>query len=123
MFTFNGAARTLILWFTLFFTWSACLLWQYGSDIVKVIMSDSHLFAYDLALRMTQNDLMPPGVITALVVLIVLSAGAVLSALTLACWNLFFVVCGIPLMAGYWFLRRTGLINTLIGHPEIIPGA
>ncbi|MGE9553661.1 hypothetical protein ACQPT2_21290 [Erwinia amylovora] len=112
MLTLNGAARTLILWFTLFFTWSACLLWQYGPDIVKVIMSDSHLFAYDLALRTAQHDLMPPGVITALLVLIVLSAGAVLSALTLACWNLFFLACGIPLMAGYWLFRRTGLINT-----------
>ncbi len=112
MLTLNGAVRTIILWFSLFFAWSAYLLWQYGPEIVKVIMSDSHLFAYDLGLRMMQHDLMPPGVITVLLVLIVLSAGGVLAALTLACWNLLFFTCGIPLLAGHWLLRRSGFIRT-----------
>lgn len=111
MLTFHGAVRTFILWFTLFFAWSAYLLWQYGPDIVKVIMSESHLFAYDLTLRMTQHDLIPPGIITVLLVLTVAAAGGVLAALTLACWNLLFFACGAPLLAGHWLLRRMRSIS------------
>lgn len=108
MLTFSGAARTLIVWFTLFFAWSAVVLWQFGPDIVRTLMTHSQLYTYDLATRTMQGDMMPPGVITALLVLLVLTAGSVLSALTLACWNLLFFACGLPLMAGHWLLRRTG---------------
>ncbi|TQC69981.1 hypothetical protein [Pantoea dispersa] len=112
MLTFNGAARTLIVWTTLFFAWSALVLWQFGPDIVKTIMTESNLFAFDLATRTMQGNMMPPGVITALLVLLVLTAGSVLSALTLACWNLLFFACGLPLMAGHWLQRRTGHNHT-----------
>ncbi|KAA8669035.1 hypothetical protein [Pantoea dispersa] len=108
MLTFNGAARTLIVWTTLFFAWSALVLWQFGPDIVRTLMTHSQLYAYDLATRTMQGNMMPPGVITALLVLLVLTAGGVLSALTLACWNLLFLACGLPLMAGHWLMRRTG---------------
>lgn len=106
MLTFTGAARTLIVWFTLFFAWSALVLWQFGPDIVKTIMTESHLFAFDLATRTMQGDMMPPGIITALLVLLVLTAGGVLSALTIVCWNLLCFICGLPLMAGVWLQRR-----------------
>ncbi|WP_243207493.1 MULTISPECIES: hypothetical protein [unclassified Pantoea] len=86
MLTLSGAARTFIVWLTLFFAWSAIVLWQFGPDIVKTIMSHSQLFAWDLTTRMVQGDMMPPGIITLLLVLLVLTAGCVLSALTLACW-------------------------------------
>ena len=112
MLTFTGAARTLIVWFTLFFAWSAVVLWQFGPDIVRTIMTESHLFAFDLASRMVQNDMVPPGIITALLILLVLTAGGVLSSLTMVCWNLLCFTCGLPLMAGVWLLRRTGLIRT-----------
>lgn len=112
MLTLSCAARTFIIWLTLFFAWSAIVLLQFGPDIVKTIMSHSHLFAWDLATRMVQGDMMPPGIITLLLVLLVLTAGCVLSALTLACWNLFIFTCPIPVMAGVWLLRRTGLIRT-----------
>lgn len=112
MLTLSGAARTFIIWLTLFFAWSAIVLLQFGPDIVKTIMSHSHLFAWDLATRMVQGDMMPPGIITLLLVLLVLTAGCVLSALTLACWNLFIFTCAIPVMAGVWQLSRTGLIRT-----------
>lgn len=111
MLTFNGAARTLIVWITLFFAWSALVLWHFGPDIVKTLMAHSQLYPYDLATRMTQGDMMPPGVITALLVLVVLTAGCVLSSLTLACWNLVIFACCMPVMAGLWLLRRTGLIR------------
>ncbi|NIF03496.1 hypothetical protein F3J38_26195 [Pantoea sp. Acro-805] len=105
MLTFSGAARTLIVWFTLFFAWSAVVLWQFGPDIVKTIMTESHLFAFDLASRMVQSDMVPPGIITALLVLMVLAAGGVLSALTIVCWNLLCFICCLPLMAGVWLQR------------------
>ncbi|WP_397324825.1 hypothetical protein [Pantoea agglomerans] len=111
MLTLSGAARTFIIWLALFFAWSAVVLWQFGPDIVKNIMSHSHLFARDLAIRTVQGDMMPPGVITLLLVLLVLTASCVLSALTLACWNLLIFTCAIPVMAGVWLLRRTGLIR------------
>lgn len=98
MLTLNGAVRTFIIWLTLCFAWSAIVLWQFGPDIVKTIMSHSHLFAWDLATRMVQGDMMPPGVITLLLVLLVLTAGCVLSGLTLACWNLFFS----PVLSPSW---------------------
>ncbi len=106
MLTFTGAARTLIVWFTLFFAWSAVVLWQFGPDIVKTIMTESHLFAFDLASRMVQNDMVPPGIITALLILLVLTAGGVLSSLTIVFWNLLCFTCGLPLMAGVWLQRR-----------------
>ncbi|MCX2202540.1 hypothetical protein LDO48_23405 [Pantoea agglomerans] len=61
MLTLNGAARTFVIWLTLCFAWSAIVLWQFGPDIVKTIMSHSHLYAWDLATRMVQGDIMPPG--------------------------------------------------------------
>ena len=106
MLTFSGAARTLIVWFTLFFAWSAVVLWQFGPDIVRTLMTHSQLYTYDLATRMMQGDMMPPGVITALLVLLVLTAGGVLSSLTMVCWNLLCFICGLPLMAGVWLQRR-----------------
>ncbi|MGC0946829.1 hypothetical protein WKH55_20520 [Pantoea agglomerans] len=112
MLTLSGAARTFIVWLTLFFAWSAIVLWQFGPDIVKTIMSHSQLFAWDLTTRMVQGDMMPPGIITLLLFLLVLTAGCVMSALTLACWNLAIFTCGIPVIAGFWLLRRTGLIRT-----------
>ncbi|MGC0796151.1 hypothetical protein WKH63_21615 [Pantoea agglomerans] len=111
MLTLNGAARTFVIWLTLCFAWSAIVLWQFGPDIVKTIMSHSHLFAWDLATRMVQGDMMPPGVITLLLVLLVMTAGCVLSALTLACWNLIIFTCAIPVGASVWLLRRAGLIR------------
>ena len=112
MLTLNGAARTFVVWLILCFAWSAIVLWQSGPDIVKTIMSYSQLFTWDLATRMVQGDMMPPGVITLLLVLLVMTAGCVLSGLTLACWNLFIFACAIPVMAGIWLLRRAGLIRT-----------
>lgn len=112
MLTLSGAARTFIIWLTLFFAWSALVLWQFGPDIVRTLMAHSQLYAYDLATRTMQAGMMPPGIITALLVLLVLTAGCVLSALTLACWNLVIFACCLPVMAGLWLLRRAGLIRT-----------
>ncbi|WP_336749835.1 hypothetical protein [Pantoea vagans] len=112
MLPLNGAARTFVIWLTLCFAWSAIVLWQFGPDIVKTIMSHSQLFAWDLATRMVQGDMMPPGVITLLLFLLVMTAGCVLSALTLVCWNLAIFACWIPVISGFWLLRRTGLIRT-----------
>lgn len=87
MLTFNGAARTLIVWLTLFCVFSAGVLLQYGTLLVKFLMSHSSFYAWDLAMRMTQGDMMPAGVITALLVLIVLAAGSVLATATLTVWR------------------------------------
>lgn len=87
MLTFNGAARTLIVWFTLFFVFSTGVLLQYGTLLVKFLMSHSSFYAWDLAMRTTQGDMMPAGVITALLVLSVLAAGSVLATATLYIWH------------------------------------
>lgn len=112
MLPLNGAARTFVIWLTLCFAWGAIVLWQFGPDIVKTIMSHSHLFVWDLATRMAQGGMMPSGIITLLLFLLVMTAGCVLSALTLVCWNLFVFTCAIPVMASVWLLRRAGLIRT-----------
>ena len=62
-------------------------LWHCGADIARFIMSDSNLFVYDLAMRTLQGDMMPPGVITALLVLSVLAAGSLLATVTLHIWH------------------------------------
>ncbi|GJL36756.1 hypothetical protein TUM17576_35760 [Enterobacter hormaechei] len=112
MLQINGAVRTFILWFTLFLAWSTYVLWHYGADIVKFIFSNSNLFAFDLAMRSVQSTLMPSGVVTFLVVLLVMTAGAVLSTLTLMCCSLLYGLSSSVLMAGNWLLRRAGLVRT-----------
>lgn len=79
----TGAARTVLSWLTLFFTWSAFLLWQHGGTLMQVIMTQSNLFAYDLARRMAGDGMMPPGVITVLVILLVLAGGSLLASASL----------------------------------------
>lgn len=73
-----GAVRTLIAWFTLFFAWSASVLWFQGVALMKFMMSNSSLFAYDFALRST-GTLLPDGIPLMLLALLVLASGAVLS--------------------------------------------
>ncbi|MFL6615358.1 hypothetical protein SB912_19130 [Pantoea sp. SIMBA_072] len=87
MLTSNGAARTLIAWFTLFLVYSACVLLHYGTPLVKLLMTQSSFYAWDLAMRTTQGDMMPAGVITALLVLSVLAAGSLLATASLFIWH------------------------------------
>lgn len=47
MLTFNGAARTLIAWLTLFFVFSAYVLLHYGTPLVKFLMTHSSFYAWD----------------------------------------------------------------------------
>ncbi|MDF7662751.1 hypothetical protein PUG81_27660 [Erwiniaceae bacterium L1_54_6] len=82
----HGAVRTLIAWFTLFFAWSASVLWFHGVMLMKFMMSNSSLFAYDLALRST-GSLLPDG-IPLLLTFMVLAAGAVLATGSLAAVSL-----------------------------------
>lgn len=82
MLQINGAVRTLIAWFTLFFVWSAYVLWFHGVALMKFIMSTSSLFIYDLSIH-TQGNLPQSGVPFLLLTLIVLAAGATLASATL----------------------------------------
>jgi len=82
MLQINGAVRTLIAWFTLFFVWSAFVLWFHGITLIKFIMSTSSLFTYDLAIHSAEN-LPQSGVPVLLLTLTVLAAGAVLASTTL----------------------------------------
>ncbi|MEJ1268983.1 hypothetical protein WDV93_24880 [Pantoea ananatis] len=79
--------------------------------MIQYIMSHSDFFAYDVAMRSTQAGLTPQGMIPFLMALLTLTAGAVLSVLTLLSWNLIFFACGLPVLTGSWLLRRTGLIS------------
>ncbi|MBP2200600.1 hypothetical protein [Pantoea cypripedii] len=83
----HGAVRTLIAWFTLFFAWSASVLWFHGVMLMKFMMSNSSLFAYDLALRST-GTLLPDGIPLLLLTFMVLAAGAVLATGSLAAVSL-----------------------------------
>lgn len=112
MLQFNGVLRTAVTWFTLFLAWSALILWHFGMQLHQYIMSDSTLFTYELAVRTAQSDMMPQGMIPFLMALLTLTAGAVLSVLTLLSWNLILFSCCLPVMAGEWLLRRTGLIRS-----------
>lgn len=82
MLLINGAVRTLTAWFTLFFVWSAFVLWFHGIALMKFIMSTSTLFTYDLAIH-PQGNVFQGGVPVLLLTLTVLAAGAVLSSATL----------------------------------------
>ncbi|PWK94329.1 hypothetical protein C7431_11166 [Pantoea allii] len=111
MLQFNGAVRTAITWFTLFLSWSAFLLWRYGMQLHQFITSHSNLFTYELAVRTLQSDMMPQGIIPFLMALLTLTAGAVLSVLTLLCWNIGFFACARSVLAGERLMKRTGLIR------------
>ncbi|WP_210510685.1 hypothetical protein [Pantoea ananatis] len=111
MLQFKGAVRTAITWFTLFLFWSAFILWRYGMQLHHYIASHSNLFAYELAVRTLQSDMMPQGMIPFLMALLTLTAGAVLSVLTLLCWNIGFFACTRSVLAGERLLKRTGLIR------------
>jgi len=115
MLQFNGAPRTLITWFAFFLAWSAFVLCQFGQPMIQYIMSHSDFFAYDVAMRSTQDGLTPQGMIPFLMALLTLTAGAVLSVLTLLCWNVLFAVCGIPALAVCWLLKRIGFIRKIPG--------
>lgn len=78
----HGAVRTLIAWFTLFFAWSASVLWFHGVLLMKLIMSNSSLFAFDLAMRST-GTLLPDGIPLMLLALLVLAAGALMASFSL----------------------------------------
>jgi len=82
MLQINGAVRTQIAWFTLFFIWSAYVLWFHGIALMKFIMSTSSLFIYDLSLH-TPGNLFQSGVPVLQLTLIVLAAGAALASATL----------------------------------------
>lgn len=115
MLQLSGVVRTAVTWFTLFLAWSALVLCQYGQPMIQFIMTHSDFFTYDLAMRSTQNGLMSEGMIAFLMALLTLTAGAVLSVLTLLCWNIFFAACGLPVLAGCWLLKRTGFIRKIPG--------
>jgi len=87
MLTLSGAARTLIVWITLFFIFSALVLLQYGMLLVKFLMSHSSFYAWDLAMRTLQGDMMPAGVITMLLMLSILAIGSALATAALYLWN------------------------------------
>lgn len=82
MLQINGAVRTLIAWFTLFFLWSAFVLWFHGITLMKFIMSTSSLFTYERAIH-TAGNLFEGGTPILLLTLTVLAAGAVLASTTL----------------------------------------
>lgn len=108
MLQLHGAVRTLIVWFTLLLTWSAYVMWCYGTDILKYILSESGLFAFYNALSTATPALMPPGLITVLLLLMVLAIGGMLSTLTLVGWSLFVNACSVPFMAMQWLRGRSG---------------
>lgn len=53
------SARGLMAWFTLFFIWSAFVLWYHGVALLQFIMHDSNFYAFSLALRQTRSDMLP----------------------------------------------------------------
>lgn len=107
MLQLHGAVRTLIVWFTLLLTWSAYVMWCYGTPVLKYILSESGLFAFYNALSTVTTGLMPPGLITVLLLLIVLAIGGVLSTLTLVAWSLFVDACAVSLRVVQWLRERT----------------
>lgn len=77
------SARGLMAWFTLFFIWSAFVLWYHGVALLQFIMHDSNLYAFSLALRQTRSDMLP----VVLLMMLVLAVGAFLSSVTVAMIN------------------------------------
>lgn len=78
------SARGLMAWFTLFFIWSAFVLWYHGVALLQFIMHDSYLYAYSLALHPNSNTLLPDALPVVLLIMLVLAAGAFLSSVTVA---------------------------------------
>lgn len=65
------------------FIFSALVLLQYGMLLVKFLMSHSSFYAWDLAMRTLQGDMMPAGVITMLLMLSILAIGSALATAAL----------------------------------------
>ena len=78
------SVRDLIAWFTLFFLWSAFVLWSHGVALLQLIMQESHLYAFSLALRHSDSEMLPDALPVVLLVMLVLAIGACLSSVTVA---------------------------------------
>ena len=78
------SARDLMAWFTLFFVWSAFVLWHHGVAPLQLIMHDSNLYAFSLALRQASSDMLSDALPVILLVMLVLAVGAFLSSLTVS---------------------------------------
>lgn len=81
------STRGLMAWFTLFFIWSAFVLWYHGVALLQLIMHDSNLYAFSLALRQTRSDMLPDALPVVLLMMLVLAVGAFLSSATVAMIN------------------------------------
>jgi len=81
------SARGLMAWFTLFFIWSAFVLWYHGVGLLQFIMHDSNLYSFSLALRQTRSDMLPDALPVVLLIMLVLAVGAFLSSVTVAMIN------------------------------------
>lgn len=82
-----NSARDLMAWFTLFFIWSAFVLWYQGVSLLQFITHDSYLYAYLLALHPDSNTMLPDVLPLVLLVMLVLAVGAFLSSVTVAMIN------------------------------------
>lgn len=100
------SALGLMAWFTLFFIWSAFVLWFHGVALVQLIMHDSNLYAFSLALHQTSSDMLPDALPVILMMMLALAVGAFLSSVTVAMLN------------AVAFLLRTGvaLIQAQFSH-------
>ncbi|MFU2319305.1 hypothetical protein [Rahnella sp. PCH160] len=72
----------MMTWFTLFFIWSAFILWYHGVSLLQFIIHDSYLYTYSLALHPDSNTLLPDALPVVLLVMLVLAVGAFLSSVT-----------------------------------------
>jgi hypothetical protein len=81
------SARGLMAWFTLFFIWSAFVLWYHGVALLQLIMHDSNLYAFSMALRPIGSDIRPDALPVVLLMMLVLAVGAFLSSVTVAMIN------------------------------------
>ncbi|MFD3227330.1 hypothetical protein, partial [Rahnella aceris] len=81
------SARGLMAWFTLFFIWSAFVLWYHGVALLQLIMHDSNLYAFSMALRLIGSDIRPDALPVVLLMMLVLAVGAFLSSVTVAMIN------------------------------------
>lgn len=83
----HKSAHGLMAWFTLFFIWSAFVLWYHGVTLLQFIMHDSNFYAFSLALQQTRSDMLLDALPVVLLMMLVLAVGAFLSSVTVAMIN------------------------------------
>lgn len=69
-------------WFTLFFVWSAVILWSQGILLLHIIMAKSFLYTFSLAMQTTDSALLPNVLPVVILLSLVFAAGAVMAYAT-----------------------------------------